>query len=78
MLNIDLRSFLIGGLCTALFFLISGFQKDANLGDIVVNSITILDDGHGGFITAYNEDQKRTLPWNRKRKEWLCSNLQPI
>ena len=61
MLNIDLRSFLIGGLCTALFFLIGGFQKDANLGDIVVNSITILDDGHGGFITAYNEDQKRTL-----------------
>ena len=61
MLNIDLRSFLIGGLCTALFFLISGFQKDANLGDIVVNSITILDDGHGGFITAYNQDQKRTL-----------------
>lgn len=61
MLNMDLRSFLIGGLCTALFFLISGFQKDANLGDIVVNSITILDDGHGGFITAYNEDQKRTL-----------------
>ena len=23
--------------------------------------ITIKDDGHGGFITAYNQDQKRTL-----------------
>jgi len=36
-------------------------NRDANLGDIVVNSITIRDDGHGGFITAYNQDQKRTL-----------------
>ena len=36
-------------------------NRDGNLGDIVVNSITIRDDGHGGFITAYNQDQKRTL-----------------
>ena len=44
-----------------LFFLIVG-ADDKNLhGDIVVNSITINDDGHGGFITAYNQDQKRTL-----------------
>ena len=28
-----------------------------NFGDIVVNSITIKDDGHGGFITAYNQDK---------------------
>ena len=69
MLNIDLRSFLIGGLCTALFFLISGFQKDANLGDIVVNSITILDDGHGGFITAYNEDQKEHFTLEQEKKK---------
>ena len=25
------------------------------------DSITIKDDGHGGFITAYNQDQRRTL-----------------
>ena len=36
-------------------------EMNKNFGDIVVNSITIKDDGHGGFITAYNQDQKRTL-----------------
>ena len=63
--KIDIRSFLIGVLGTTLtFVLISADElenRDGNLGDIVVNSITIRDDGHGGFITAYNQDQKRTL-----------------
>tara|TARA_Y100000590_G_scaffold407553_1_gene497900 strand:- start:207 stop:560 length:354 start_codon:yes stop_codon:yes gene_type:complete len=63
--NIDIKSFLIGVLGTSLvFILISADDKaspNGNLGDIVVNSITIMDDGHGGFITSYNQDQKRTL-----------------
>lgn len=61
MKKIDFKSFLIGGLTMTLFFVLSGFEEDGNLGDIVVNSITIKDDGHGGFITAYNQEQKRTL-----------------
>ena len=63
--QVDLRSFLIGVLVTSLAFVSIGADeaenKDGNLGDIVVNSITIRDDGHGGFITAYNQDHKRTL-----------------
>jgi hypothetical protein len=61
MKKVDFRSILIGILCTALFFVITGSKESGNLGDIVVNSITIKDDGHGGFITAYNQDEKRTL-----------------
>ena len=59
--NVDKKSFLIGVLSTILFFLLLGAEKDDNLGDIIVNSITILDYGHGEFITAFNKDQKRTL-----------------
>ncbi len=73
--NIDIKSFIIGALSTILFFLFLGAEKDDNLGDIIVNSITILDDGHGGFITAFNQDQKRTLSWNRRSKKRLCPNI---
>ena len=59
--KIDIRSLMIGVLGTILFFVLIGATEDGNLGDIVVNSITIQDDGHGGFITAFNQDQKRTL-----------------
>ena len=59
--KIDIRSLMIGVLGTILFFVLIGATEDSNLGDIVVNSITIQDDGHGGFITAFNQDQKRTL-----------------
>lgn len=63
--NIDIKSFLIGVLGTSLVFILIGADDkespNGNLGDIVVNSITIMDDGHGGFITSYNQDQKRTL-----------------
>tara|TARA_B100001996_G_C18418230_1_gene499613 strand:- start:280 stop:639 length:360 start_codon:yes stop_codon:yes gene_type:complete len=65
MKHYDLKSFLIGVLSTTIVFITIGAdeveQIDGNLGDITVNSITIKDDGHGGFITAYNQDQKRTL-----------------
>ena len=65
MKHVDVKSFLIGVLFTLLVFVSIGADEgkptDGNLGDIVVNSITIKDDGHGGFITAYNQDQKRTL-----------------
>ena len=61
MRNIDPKSLCIGILLAALFFTITGAKQKKNLGDIVVNSITVLDDGYGGFITAYNQDQKRTL-----------------
>ena len=65
MKQIDIRSLLVGVLGTALTFVLMGSEDgeniDGNLGDIIVNSITIRDDGHGGFITAYNQDQKRTL-----------------
>jgi len=57
----DLKSFTIGVLITTLGFVLIGADSSGNMGDIVVNSITIQDDGHGGFITAYNQDQKRTL-----------------
>ena len=63
--RIDMKSTLIGFLATCIIFLLVGAEDkssvNANFGDIVVNSITIKDDGHGGFITAYNQDQKRTL-----------------
>jgi len=63
--KIDLRSLIIGILGSTLIFILLGADElelqEGNLGDITVNSITIRDDGHGGFITAYNQDQKRTL-----------------
>ena len=59
--KVDIKSLMIGILGTILFFVLIGATEDGNLGDIVVNSITIQDDGHGGFITAFNQDQKRTL-----------------
>ena len=33
--------------------------QNKNLGDITVNSITVLDDGNGGFITTYNANGNR-------------------
>ena len=63
--QIDIKSVLIGFLGSCLIFILIGADEpvtlQGNLGDITVNSITVRDDGHGGFITAYNQDQKRTL-----------------
>jgi hypothetical protein len=65
MVGVDIKSALIGFLGACLVFVLIAADdtetKNGNFGDIVVNSITILDDGHGGFITAYNQDEKRTL-----------------
>ena len=63
MKKIDIRSFLIGVLGTTLTFVLIGADelenRDGNFGDIVVNSITIRDDGHGGFITAYIQSRSK-------------------
>ena len=56
--KVDIKSLMIGILGTILFFVLNGAVEDDNLGDIVVNSITIQYDGHGGFITAFNQYQK--------------------
>ena len=58
---IDIKSLCIGFLSAALVFTLMGAKQKKNLGDIIVNSITVMDDGYGGFITAYNQDQNRTL-----------------
>ncbi|MBT3260552.1 MAG: hypothetical protein HN657_03560 [Candidatus Marinimicrobia bacterium] len=69
--KIDFKSFIIGLLSATLFFVLIGADKvgektgaefgNGNLGDIVVNSITVMDDGHGGYISTYNQDGKRTV-----------------
>ena len=61
MKNFDIKSICIGFLSASLIFVLMGAKKKKNLGAIVVNSITVLDDGYVGFIMAYNLDQKRTL-----------------
>ena len=61
MKKLDIRSVLIGVLCTALVFvLIGATSQSENLGDIVVNSIQVLDDGTGGFISTHNADGIQT------------------
>ncbi|MBL7013125.1 MAG: hypothetical protein ISR83_01775 [Candidatus Marinimicrobia bacterium] len=70
--KMDQKSFIIGVLSATLFFVVVGADEkpieandnqmvEGNLGDIVVNSITVLDDGHGGYISTYNQDGKRTI-----------------
>jgi hypothetical protein len=61
MKKLDIRSILIGVLCTALVFVLIGAKsQNENLGDIVVNSIKVLDDGTGGFLSTYNADGIKT------------------
>ena len=61
MKKLDIRSILIGVLCTALVFVLIGAKsQNENLGDIVVNSIKVLDDGTGGFLSTYNADGIQT------------------
>ena len=59
MKSIDIKSVIIGILGTILVFVSIG-ATDKNLGDITVNSITVMDDGSGGFISTSNEDGKQT------------------
>jgi len=42
------------------FMLVSAKSQSKNLGDITVNSITVINDGTGGFIQTYNADGKET------------------
>ena len=53
------------GLITGALLAVSAMMfmgaQNKNLGDITVNSITVLDDGNGGFITTYNADGKETV-----------------
>ncbi len=55
MKTIDPKSFIIGVLCTVLFLTLTGAKKQSdNLGDILVNSINVPDDGLGlgGWIAV--------------------------
>ena len=59
MKSIDIKSVIIGILGTILVFVSIG-ATDKNLGDITVNSITVMDDGSGGFLRTHNADGKMT------------------
>mgnify|MGYP001316668421 CR=1 FL=1 len=52
MKSVDIKSVIIGILGTVLVFVSIG-ATDKNLGDITVNSITVLRDGSGGYIKTY-------------------------
>ena len=61
MMSIDIKSVLIGVLGTLLIFISIGATKqNDNLGDITVNSITVLDNGEGGFISTFNKNGEIT------------------
>ena len=53
------------GLITGALLAVSAMMfmgsQNKNLGDIVVNSITVLDNGNGGFIKTFNPDGKQTV-----------------
>jgi len=60
MTNLDFKSVLVGALSVCCFLLLTA-QKSNELGDIVVNSITVRDDGSGGgFIEFFNKDNTKT------------------
>ncbi len=60
-----MKQYIIGfitGACliaSAVMFMGAKNQYE-NLGDITVNSITVLSDGSGGYIKTYNSDGKQT------------------
>ena len=58
---IDIKSVIIGVLGTILVFVSIGAKSQyEHLSDIVCNSITVLDDGTGGYIKFSNSDGKQT------------------
>ena len=60
-MSIDMKSIIIGVLGTLLIFIsIGATEDDHNLGDITVNSITVLDNGEGGFISTFNNNGEIT------------------
>ena len=61
MKNIDIKSVIIGVLGTILVFVSIGAKSQyEHLSDIVCNSITVLDNGTGGYIKISNSDGKQT------------------
>ena len=54
-----LTGFITAVCLTASTFLFIGAQR-TTLGDIVVNSIVVRDNGRGGYIATYNEQGKET------------------
>ena len=61
MKNIEIKSVIIGVLGTILVFVSIGAKSQyEHLSDIVCNSITVLDNGTGGYIKISNSDGKQT------------------
>ena len=61
MKSIDIKSVIIGVLGTILVFVSIGAKSQYDhLSDIVCNSITVLDNGTGGYIKISNSDGKQT------------------
>ena len=61
MKSIDIKSVIIGVLSTILVFVSIGAKSQyEHLSDIVCNSITVLDNGTGGYIKISNSDGKQT------------------
>ena len=61
MKSIDIKSVIIGVLGTILVFVSIGAKSQyEHLSDIVCNSITVLDNGTGGYIKISNSDGKQT------------------
>ena len=61
MKSINIKSVIIGVLGTILVFISIGAKSQyEHLSDIVCNSITVLDNGTGGYIKISNSDGKQT------------------
>ena len=50
----------ITAICLSICFIMFTASQSKNLGDITVNSIRVVDNENGGFITTYNEEGKIT------------------
>ena len=73
--QLDFKSVLIGVLSSVLVFTLVG-AKDTpkNLGDIVVNSIKVMDDGTGGgLISIHNNEGKQTVGFVNTKHGGLIS-----
>ena len=50
----------ISAICLSISFVMFTASQTNNLGDIVVNSIRVVDNENGGFITTYDQEGKIT------------------
>ena len=50
----------ITAICLSFSFLMFTASQTQNLGDITVNSIRVVDNDNGGFITTYDEEGRIT------------------